>query len=126
VVLVQRDVGDPVGAFEDLHRPAGDQLPGAVGDHGLTGSGDLGGRVLGVGVVDVPAGAVAQHGIADRAVGGPGEHLGVVPVRGDLRSADGSVHLDAGHVGVAHLVGELGGVGRGALDLEAAGVPQRG
>src|SRR5699024_278071 len=34
--------------------------------------------------------------------------------------------LDAGHVGVVHLVGELAGVGRGTLQLEAAGVAQRG
>src|SRR5699024_1361789 len=34
--------------------------------------------------------------------------------------------LDAGHVGVVHLVGELAGVGRGALQLEAARVAQRG
>src|SRR5690625_4001899 len=53
-------------------------------------------------------------------------HVGVVPLRGDLGPADGGIHLDAGHVGVAHLVGELGGVGSSALDLEAAGVPQRG
>src|SRR5690625_5440464 len=48
-------------------------------------------------------------------------HVGVVPLRGDLGPADGGIHLDAGHVGVAHLVGELGGVGSSALDLEAAG-----
>src|SRR5699024_8158576 len=82
VVLVQCDVRDPVGPLEDLHRPAGDQLSGAVCDDGFAGPGGLRGGVLGVGVVDVPAGAVAQHGIADRAVGGPGEHAGVVPLRG--------------------------------------------
>src|SRR5699024_12013843 len=58
VVLVQCDVRDPVGPLEDLHRPAGDQLSGAVCDDGFAGPGDLRGGVLGVGVVDVPAGAV--------------------------------------------------------------------
>src|SRR5699024_2659231 len=77
-------------------------------------------------VVDVPAGTVAQHGVADRALRGPGQHLGVVALGRDLRPGQRSVQLDARHVGVAHLVGELGGMGGGALQLEAAGVAQRG
>src|SRR5690606_2937288 len=126
VVLVQRYLGDPVGRGEDPHGAPGDLLAGAVGDHGLACAQHLGGGVLGVGVVDVPAGAVAQHGVADRALRGPGEDLRVVPLGSDLGTCQRRVLVDARDVRIAHLVGELGGVGGGALQLEAARVPQRG
>ena len=126
VVLVQGDLGNAVGGGEDGHGAPGDLLSRAVCDDGLASTHDLGGGVLGVGVVDVPAGTVGQHRVADRALGRPGEHLGVVPVRGELGTGQRSVEIDAGHVRVPDLVGQLGGMRGGALQLEAAGVPQRG
>ena len=45
------------------HRPGQDELAGLVVADGVQGVGALGGGVLGMGVVDVVAGAVGEHGV---------------------------------------------------------------
>ena len=85
VVLVDDD-GLALGQDRPHRRHGAAQhlLPRLVEEHHLEGVGALGGRELGVGVVDVVAGPVGQHGVHEVGLhlGGqrslPGEAAGVV------------------------------------------------
>ncbi len=93
---------DPGGG---RHRPGQDQLARLVVADGVEGVGALGRGVLGVGVVDVVAGAVGEHGVDQvglhlrrhRAL--PGEAPGV-PARGLVLEVPFDLAAQLGHVGV--------------------------
>ncbi len=110
VVLVEVDAGRHGG--QAGHRLAHDQLTGAVpGDRGARG-GDLGRAVLGMGVVDVEAGAVGEHDV------GQG---GVLDVGELARVGGAAAHVEPARVAQRRLVGVVPAGPRGA-DAARGGV----